>query len=68
MDGLALIGLILLVYAGAVVYITLKKPEAIWNMAKIRMFQKILGDRGTEIFFYLFALASAGFGLWLLVN
>ena len=68
MDGLALIGLILLVYAGAVVYITLKKPEAIWNMAKIRMFQKILGDRGTEIFFYLFALASVGFGLWLLVN
>ena len=68
MDGLALIGLILLVYAGAVVYITLKKPEAIWNMAKIRMFQKILGDRSTEIFFYLFALASAGFGLWLLVN
>lgn len=68
MDGLALIGLILLVYAGAVVYITLKKPEAIWNMAKIRVFRKLLGDRGTEIFFYLFALVSAGFGLWLLVN
>ena len=68
MDGLALIGLILLVYAGAVVYITLKKPEAIWNMAKIRVFRKLLGDRSTEIFFYLFALASAGFGLWLLVN
>lgn len=68
MDGLALLGLILILYAGAVVYITLKKPEAIWNMAKIRMFQKLLGDRGTEIFFYLFALASAGFGLWLLVN
>ena len=68
MDGLALLGLILILYAGAVVYITLKKPEAIWNMAKIRMFRKILGDRGTEIFFYLFALASAGFGLWLLVN
>lgn len=68
MDGLALIGLILLVYAGAVVYITLKKPEAIWNMAKIRVFRKLLGDRGTEIFFYLFALASAGFGLWLLAN
>ncbi|WP_312710915.1 hypothetical protein [Proteiniclasticum ruminis] len=68
MDGLALLGLILILYAGAVVYITLKKPEAIWNMAKIRVFRKLLGDRGTEIFFYLFALASAGFGLWLLVN
>lgn len=68
MDGLALLGLILILYAGAVVYIALKKPEAIWNMAKIRMFRKLLGDRGTEIFFYLFALASAGFGIWLLVN
>ena len=68
MDGLALLGLILILYAGAVVYITLKKPEAIWNMAKIRVFRKLLGDRGTEIFFYLFALASAGFGLWLLAN
>ncbi len=68
MDELALLGLILILYAGAVVYIALKKPEAIWNMAKIRMFRKILGDRGTEIFFYLFALASAGFGIWLLIN
>lgn len=68
MDGLALLGLILILYAGAVVYIALKKPEAIWNMAKIRMFRKILGDRGTEIFFYLFALASVGFGIWLLIN
>ena len=68
MDGLALLGLILILYAGAVVYITLKKPEAVWNMAKIRIFRKLLGDRGTEIFFYLFALASAGFGIWLLVN
>ena len=68
MDGLALLGLILILYAGAVVYIALKKPEAIWNMAKIRMFRKLLGDRGTEIFFYLIALASAGFGIWLLVK
>lgn len=68
MDGLALLGLILILYAGAVVYIALKKPEAIWNMAKIRMFRKLLGDRGTEIFFYFFALASAGFGIWLLIN
>lgn len=67
MDGLALLGLILLVYAGAVVYITLKKPEGIWNMAKIKMFRKILGEKGTEIFFYLFALVSVGVGIWLLL-
>jgi len=68
MDGLALLGLILIVYAGAVIFITVKKPEQIWNMAKIKLFRKMLGEKGTEIFFYLFALAAAGFGVWLLLK
>ncbi|HSR04488.1 MAG TPA: hypothetical protein VLM88_07905 [Proteiniclasticum sp.] len=68
MDGLALLGLILIVYAGAVIFITVKKPEQIWNMAKIKLFRKMLGEKGTEIFFYLFALAAAGFGVWLLLQ
>ncbi|MBO1264220.1 hypothetical protein J3A84_04070 [Proteiniclasticum sp. SCR006] len=68
MDGLALLGLLLIVYAAAVIFITVKKPEQIWNMAKIRMFRKLLGEKGTEIFFYVFALAAAGFGIWLLVS
>lgn len=68
MDGLALLGLLLIAYAAAVIFITVKKPEEIWNMAKIKMFRKLLGEKGTEIFFYLFALAAAGFGIWLLVS
>ena len=68
MNGLALLGIFLIIYAVAVVYIAAKKPEAIWNMAKIRMFRKILGDRGTVIFFYIFAIASAGVGIWLMVK
>lgn len=68
MDGLALLGLILIVYAGAVIFITVKKPDQIWNMAKIKLFRKMLGEKGTEIFFYLFALAAAGFGVWLLLQ
>lgn len=68
MDGLALLGLLLIVYAAAVIFITVKKPEQIWNMAKIRMFRRLLGEKGTEIFFYVFALAAAGFGIWLLVS
>lgn len=68
MDGLALLGLILIVYAGAVIFITVKKPEQIWSMAKIKLFRKMLGEKGTEIFFYLFALAAAGFGVWLLLQ
>ena len=68
MDGLALLGLILIAYAGAVIFITVKKSEQIWNMAKIKLFRKMLGEKGTEIFFYLFALAAAGFGVWLLMK
>jgi hypothetical protein len=68
MDGLALLGLILIAYAVAVVYLTLKKPEQIWNMGKIRMFRKILGEKGTDIFFYIFSVAAAAFGIWLLVR
>lgn len=35
MDGLALLGILLIVYSAAVAYITFKKPEGIWNMSKI---------------------------------
>lgn len=68
MDGLALLGLILIAYAVAVVFLTLKKPEQLWNMGKIRMFRKILGEKGTDVFFYIFSLAAAAFGVWLLVR
>lgn len=66
MNGLALLGIFLIIYAIAVVYIAAKKPAAIWNMAKIRMFKKVLGESGTVIFFYIFAIASAGVGIWLI--
>lgn len=68
MNGLALLGLLLLVYAGAVIFITWKKPEEIWNMAKIKLFRKVLGDKGTEVFFYLFALIAGVVGIWLVVH
>lgn len=68
MNGLALLGILLIVYSVAVVYITFKKPESIWNMAKIKMFRKILGEKGTVIFFYLFALAALIIGIWLMVR
>lgn len=68
MNGLALLGILLIVYAAAVVYITFKKPEAIWNMSKIKLFRKILGDKGTEIFFYLIAAAALVIGIWLMVR
>lgn len=68
MDGLALLGILLIVYAAAVVFIALKKPEKIWNMAKIRAFIKVLGEQGTVIFFYVFAAICCAIGVWLLVK
>jgi UDP-N-acetylmuramyl pentapeptide phosphotransferase/UDP-N-acetylglucosamine-1-phosphate transferase len=68
MNWLALLGLLLIVYALFVIYLTVKKPEGIWNMAKIRMFRKVLGEKGTVIFFWIIAAACTGVGIWLLVR
>jgi len=68
MNGLALLGILLKLYAAAVVLIAIKKPEKIWNMAKIRMFIKILGESGTVIFFYVFAAICFGVGIWLVIK
>ncbi|MBF7097147.1 hypothetical protein [Alkalibacter mobilis] len=67
MDGLALLGLFLIIYSFAVVALTVKKPKSIWEMAKIRMFRKILGEKGTVIFFYIFSIVAFAAGIWLMV-
>lgn len=68
MNGMALLGILLVVYAAVVVFITVQKPEGIWSMAKIKMFRQVLGEGGTVVFFYIFAAAAAGFGVWLMVR
>ncbi len=68
MNGMALLGIVLVAYAAVLVYITAAKPEGIWNMTKIRMFRKALGETGTAIFFYIFAAAAAGLGGWLMTR
>jgi hypothetical protein len=68
MSGLALLGIFLLVYAVVVVLITVKKPASIWEMKKIQLFIKYLGEKGTVVFFYAWALLAAGIGLWLLIR
>ena len=68
MDGLALLGIILIIYAVFVVYITVKKPVSIWDMAKIKLFRKMLGEKGTIVFFYIFALIAAVVGIYFMVR
>ena len=59
-------GILAIVYALMVVLIAVMKPEKIWNMKKIELFKKFLGDKGTEIFFYIWALIFLILGVWLL--
>ena len=66
MNGLALLGILLIAYAVLVVWIAVKKPPKIWQMAKIKLFIKALGEKGTVIFFYVFAAVALGFGIWLM--
>jgi hypothetical protein len=59
-----LYGLLAVAYAGLVFWLTAKKPEKLWNIGKIQAFVKVLGDKGTDIFFYLFGIAALFLGLW----
>lgn len=68
MDGLALLGIVLIFYAVAVLAIAIKQPPTIWEMKKFKMFIKYLGEKGTVNFLYFWSLLSAGIGIWLLVK
>jgi hypothetical protein len=68
MNGLALLGIVLIFYALAVLAIAIKKPKTIWEMKKIQMFIKYLGEEGTVYFFYFWSLLAAGIGIWLLIK
>ncbi|ETA79707.1 hypothetical protein [Youngiibacter fragilis] len=68
MNTQAIIGILLIVYAGLVVMLTLKKPESIWSMKKIQLFEKVLGVKGTEIFFYVIAAIAGAVGVYLMLK
>lgn len=68
MNGFALLGILAFVYAGLVFFITIKKPKVIWDMAKIKGFRKVLGERGTVIFFIIWGLLAIALGIWLMTK
>lgn len=59
-----LLGLLAFVYAAFVIFVAFKQPPAIWNMKKIEAFKKVLGEKGTVIFFYIWAVIFIGLGIW----
>lgn len=63
MSYVPLLGLLAFIYAGLVVWITVKKPEKIWKMGKIEAFRKVLGEQGTVIFFYVWAAIALVLGV-----
>jgi hypothetical protein len=68
MNAIAFLGILLVIYAVFVIYITVKKPDRIWNMSKIKIIRKILGDTGTQIFFCVVSVAAAAVGIWLMIK
>ncbi len=67
MDASTWWGIGLIAYAVFVIAVTVFKPAPIWRMGKIQVFVKLLGERGTVIFFVVFALIAAGIGLALIL-
>ncbi|PVV83719.1 hypothetical protein [Dehalogenimonas alkenigignens] len=67
MDASTWWGIGLIAYAVLVLAIAFFKPGPIWRMGKIQGFVKLLGEKGTVIFFVIFALIAAGVGIALLV-
>lgn len=63
-----ILGVLAVVYAVVVVVIAVLKPEKIWKMKKIELFIKVLGEKGTEIFFYIWAVIFLILGIWLFVK
>lgn len=68
MNTMALLGILAILYAVMVIVIAVKKPEKVWNMKKIETFKKLLGEKGTVIFFYIWGLAFVVLGVWLLMK
>ncbi|MDF1543363.1 MAG: hypothetical protein RQ731_05350 [Anaerosomatales bacterium] len=68
MEPLLLLAIFLFAYGAVVIVITIFKPAPIWKMAKIQGFIKLLGEKGTVIFFILFGIAAIVGGYFAYIN
>ncbi|MBW6469121.1 MAG: hypothetical protein ACNA76_06550 [Anaerosomatales bacterium] len=68
MEPLLLLAIFLFAYGAFVIVITIFKPAPIWKMAKIQGFIKLLGEKGTVIFFILFGIAAIVGGYFAYIN
>ena len=68
MNFMPLLGILAILYAVMVFVVAVKKPPNMWNMKKIEMFRKVLGEKGTVIFFIIWGIVFTALGIWLLTK
>lgn len=61
-----LFALIAFAYAALVWFIIIKKPKSMMKLGKVEMFQKMIGEKATDIFYYVFGAIAAGLGVFFL--
>jgi hypothetical protein len=61
-----LLALLCFAYLGLCLWIAVKKPDAIWNMGKLEVMKKLMGEKGTQIFIIIFGVIIGGVGVWLM--
>lgn len=66
MNWYPLLALLCFAYTGLCFWLVIKKPEKLWGISKIQWFVKVLGEKGADIFFYVWGIAFAALGVWLL--
>ena len=59
-------GLVLILYAIFVIYITIKRPKSIWQKKKIKIFINLIGERGTVILFFVWSALVLAVAVFLL--
>jgi len=68
MEPLLLLAIVLWVYGLFVLIVAVFRPKAVWGMAKIQGFVKLLGEKGTVVFFIVWGLAALVGGYFAYIN
>lgn len=68
MQRQSIIGLCLIFYGMTVLYIDVVKPISLWDRKKIRIVVKLLGEKGTEMFFHIFGWIITLLGIFLMLR
>ncbi|QOR35028.1 hypothetical protein IMX26_16440 [Clostridium sp. 'deep sea'] len=63
-----LLGLLCVIYGLFVYFLTITKPPKLWGIGKIQAFVKVLGNTGTNIFFYIWGTGFIALGVWLFIK